>query len=68
MEIEFNFPSEENPCQLFSTELENDPNVLFHGAPENSALSIIENGVHPTGSLRRISYGSRKLQRYTAAF
>ena len=56
MEIEFNNPNEQNNYLLFATELENDPNVLFHGTSEICALSIIKNGFSPNGSLSSSSF------------
>lgn len=56
LEIEFNCPCEENGYLLFSTELENDPNILFHGTSESCALLIIDNGFNPTGNLPSSSF------------
>ena len=56
LEIEFNSPSEENGYLLFPTELENYPNILFHGTSESCALLIIQNGFRPNGTLTSSSF------------
>ncbi len=56
IEIDFKWPSEESGYRLFSNELENDPNILFHGTSEESAKSINLNGFHPTGNLSSSSF------------
>lgn len=59
IEYPFETPSEKREYRLFPDEIEEDPQILFHGTAEARLESIIENGFVIGGTLPSVSFAER---------
>jgi len=52
----FNGANEQIGYRVFPDEMENDPNVFFHGTSASNLASIVRNGFRPTQVLSSVSF------------